>query len=207
MLAGRLPNWRSAMDNPQPLARGVCIAIVVVLIGLEVWPSLSLRLEKPSSTSSRAAAPVDTANVEQITAAELFGRSANQNANLPQTTLPVTLRAVFAASNPQAASAVIETSDGRTQIIKVGAAVDTSTTLQTVHPNRVVLMRNGELETLYFPTPQDLPAATLASAQNPALPEPATAAGVNIPAGMSAEDIKRSAILQRLEELRARTPR
>lgn len=211
MQAGRLPIWRSAIDHPQPLARALCIVVAAVLIGLELWSAVSAQMDKPSTSSTRtASASNDAVNIEQITSAELFGHNASQNANLPQTTLPVTLRAVFAASDAKTASAVIESNDGRTQIIKVGGTVDASTTLQAVNSNSVVLMRNGELETLYFPTPQEspsLPYDSLASTQNQAAPTTATAAGVNLPAGMTAEEIKRSAILQRLEELRARTPR
>ncbi len=209
MQAGRLPFWRSAIDRPQPFARALCIAAAVILIGWEIALAVSTQLEKPTASRNRAPASGDIANAEQIAAAELFGRSASQNGNLPQTTLQVTLRAIFAASDPGAASAVIESSDGRTQVIKVGGTVDGSTTLQAVHPNRVVLLHNGELETLYFPAPQesaDLPDHSMAGAQDPSLPN-AAPTETSLPADASAEEIKRAAILQRLEELRARTPR
>lgn len=212
MQAGRLPVWRSAINHPQPFARVLCIIVAAALIGFELWSAVSAQIEQPSPVQARdVAAAGNGANVEQIISAELFGRSnAGLNANLPQTTLQVTLRAVFAASDPKFASAVIESSDGRTQMIKVGGTVDASTTLQAVHPNRIVLSRNGELETLLFPAPQEsseVPADTLADTQNRAMPETTTVAGVNLPPGMTAEEIKRSAILQRLEELRARTQR
>ena len=211
MQAGRLPIWRSAIDRPQPFARAVCIAVAVVLVGWEIWSAVSAQIEEPAAPHARAtSASGDAANADQIAAAELFGHNASQNANLPQTTLQVTLRAIFAASDPKAASAVIESNDGRTQVIKVGGTVDGSTTLQAVHPNRVVLLRNGELETLYFPAPQEsagLPADTIASTQDSTLPNAATSTENTPPANASAEEIKRAAIMQRLEELRARTPR
>ncbi|MFT3931254.1 MAG: type II secretion system protein N [Spongiibacteraceae bacterium] len=208
MQAGRLPIWRSAIDNPQPLARALCIGVATVLVGLELWPALSVYVAKPTASPSRAiAAPRDAASVEQITSAELFGHNASQNANLPQTTLQVTLRAVFAASDPKLASAVIESSDGRTQVVKVGGTVDASTTLQGVYPNRVVLLRNGAQETLFFPAPQEsssLPYNALAGTPGQSAPDTA-AAGAN--PGMPTDEIKRAAIMQRLEELRARSPR
>lgn len=211
MQAGRLPIWRSAIEHPQPLARALCIVVAAVLIGLELWSIATAQMEKSSASPSHAAsAPSNAANIEQITSAELFGHSATQNANLPQTTLPVTLRAVFAASDAKSASAVIESNDGRTQVIKVGGTVDASTTLQAVHPNSVVLLRNGELETLYFPTPQEsstLPANAIASTQMPTSSETMSPPEGSLPAGASAEEIKRAAIMQRLEELRARTQR
>lgn len=212
MQAGRLPLWRNAIDHPQPLARALCIVVAAILVGLELWPAVSaqigVQMESPGASPSRTTVtPSDIVNTEQITSAELFGHSASQNGNLPQTTLPVTLRAVFAASDSKTASAVIESNDGRTQIIKVGGTVDASTTLQAVNANSVVLLRNGELETLYFPVPQESSSNSIAGIQTPALPEAMTSAENSLPAGASAEEIKRAAIMQRLEELRARTPR
>lgn len=207
MQAGRLPIWRSAIDQPQHLARVVCMVIVAALVSLELWTAVSAHLEEPASSNSQNIASARSAtSVEQIVSADLFGHAANANANLPETNLQVTLRAVFAASDPKAASAVIESNDGRTQIIKVGGTLDGSTTLQAVHPNRVVLLRNGELETLYFPAPQESSAA-LASTQTPALPTATPTVDGSLPSNASAEEIKRAAIMQRLEELRARTPR
>ena len=206
MQAGRLPTWRNAIANPQPLVLALCAIAAIALIGLELWPAISTQLDSATIRSAGKSPPRrDTANIDQITAADLFGHAANQNANLPQTDLQVTLRAVFAASDPKAASAVIETAGGSAQIVKVGGAIGSSATLQAVYPNRVVLSRNGALETLYFPTPQASSAMTVA--QNSALPSAASPADSNLPPGTSAEEIKRAAILQRLEELRARTPR
>lgn len=206
MQADRLPTWRSAIENPQPFVRALCIVMAVALIGFELWQSIASYVDKPdvAKTGPRTTGP-SAANAEQIAAADLFGHAASQNGNLPQTDLQVTLRAVFAASNPASASAVIETGDGSTQIVKVGGAIGSAATLQTVYPNRVVLMRNGVLETLYFPAPQDSVAPALAQTAPP--PDANAPADPNLPAGASAEEIKRAAILQRLEELRARSPR
>jgi type II secretory pathway component PulC len=202
--AGRLSSWRSAIENSQPLARALCIAVVIALICFELWSAISVHFDKPTTARPRAATAQAT-NVEQITAADLFGHAANQNANLPQTDLQVTLRAVFAASDPQMASAVIETGDGGTQIVKIGGAIGSAATLQAVHPNSVVLLRNGTQETLYFPAPQESPTQTVA--QNTEVPNTSTVETVTLPPGASPFEIKRAAILQRLEELRAHSPR
>ena len=179
--AGRFPTWRSAMENPQPIAQVLCIALAAVLIGLELWPAISTQLQAPATASTRAntATARNTANIEQITAADLFGHAANQNANLPQTDLQVTLRAVFAANDPKAASAVIETGDGATMVVKIGGAIGSSATLQAIHPNRVVLSRNGALETLYFPAPQE--SSAMSVAQSTPLPTAANPADANQP--------------------------
>lgn len=205
MQAGRLSTWRSAVENPQPLVRALCIVVAATLIGFELWSAIAAHVDAPDAARPRTAATRNAANIEQITSADLFGHAINQNTNLPQTDLQVTLRAVFAASDPQTASAVIETGDGSTQMVKIGGAIGSTATLQAVYPNRVVLSRNGSLETLYFPAPQESTATTVA--QNTQLPNPTDSTNTNVPSGASAEEIKRAAILQRLEELRAQTPR
>lgn len=210
MEAGRLSTWRSAIENPQPLLLAICILVFVVLIGVELWSAAAAQLMSPRIQPRAAANPQrDQSGVEQITAADLFGHAANQNANLPETTLQLTLRAVFAASDPHAASAVIESSDGHAQMVKIGAGIGGDATLQDVYANRIVLARNGVLETLYFPAPQESTEMTVA--QNMQAPGDATetpdSTANNAPTGASAEEIKRAAILQRLEELRARSSR
>jgi hypothetical protein len=78
-----------------------------------------------------------------------------------------------------------------------------------VYPNRVALMRNGVLETLYFPTPESMPAnmAQNTPPTNTANTDTANTNVMDVPDGMSPFEIKRAAILQRLEELRANTQR
>jgi type II secretory pathway component PulC len=208
--AGRLSTWRSAIENPQPLVLAICILAFAALIGIELWSAAAAQLTPADSQPRAATNPQrDQSGVDQITAADLFGHATNQNANLPETTLQLTLRAVFAASDPHAASAVIEASDGHAQMVKVGAGVGGAATLQEVYANRVVLARNGVLETLYFPAPQESTEMTVA--QNTQAPgdtaETPDSTANNAPAGASAEEIKRAAILQRLEELRARSSR
>ena len=207
-MEARLQLWRNIIANPQALVFGVCIAVFAVLIGGELWPALRTSMYHPGIAASRTHNDGEQrAYAEQIDAANLFGRAVDQN-NLPQTNLQLILRAVFAASNPHLASAVIETSDGRAQVIKVGGSIGGDAVLQEVHDNRVVLSRSGVLETLFFPAPQE--STELAVAQNTPAP-----AGDQIgpgpasppPAGVSPDEIKRAAILQRLEELRARSSR
>ena len=205
MQAPQLPIWRSAFAHPQALARLLCIAVAAALIGFELWPALATGLSGTSARPPARSPAVATRNVEQITAADLFGHAANENTNLPQTDLQVTLRAVFASPDPKIASAVIETGKGNAQVVKVGGAVGAAATLHAVYPDRVVLSRNGALETLKFPPPEQ--AAPLAMAQNTRPPTTFDPNGASLAEKVSPEDSKRAAILQRLEELRARTAR
>ena len=51
------------------------------------------------------------------------------------------------------ASAMIQGPDGSTQYFKVGSSVFNRASLQAVYDDRVVLSRDEQLETLYFPLP------------------------------------------------------
>lgn len=206
MEAGHSPSWRSVIDNPQPWVLGLCIAVFALLIGDEVWlTSSAFRSSVQMVTRSADTAVRNPQTLAQITDADLFGHAANQNSNLPETNLQVVLRAVFAASDSKQASAVIETTDGHSEIVKVGASVGGNAVLHEVLDNRVVLSRNGALETLYFPAPQESAEFAVAQVETPAANNNETSVTPAVPAGASPDEIKRAAILQRLEELRARS--
>lgn len=207
-MEARPSRLRNVVENPQPLVFAICLIVLAVFIGSELWSTARALLTHPTATQTRNQPGSAQPYAEQISAAELFGRAPNQG-NLPETTLQLTLRAVFAARDPQQASAVIETSDGRAQVLKVGASINGAAMLQEVHENRVVLSRNGVLETLFFPAPQESTEFTIAQNTVPVSSDNSTdAASINTPpAGTSPDEIKRAAILQRLEELRARSSR
>lgn len=212
MEMSRSLTWRTLVEHPQQWALVCCVIVLVLLIGNEVW------LIGKSFTNHPAAAATATANnnvnqdfVERIVSAQLFGRAALQSASQapPTTDLQLTLRGVFTAQDPHNASAMIENSEGHVQIVKAGANIASDTVLQQVLSNHIVLARNGALESLYFPTPQDN-AGAVALAQNNSAPVAESSAINNDTdndsnAGASPEELKRAAILRRLEELRARS--
>lgn len=205
MEASHSPSWRNVIDNPQPWVLGLCIAVFALLIGDEVWlTSSAFRSSVQIATRSSDTFEHNPQTLAQITDADLFGHAANQNSNLPETNLQVVLRAVFAATDPKQASAVIETTDGHSEIVKVGASVGGNAVLHDVLDNRVVLSRNGALETLYFPAPQESAEFAVAQVETP-VTNNETSTTPTVPAGASPDEIKRAAILQRLEELRARS--
>jgi general secretion pathway protein C len=184
---------------------GVCIAVLAGLIGSELWLSAGALLYSAPAPAARTQSPAaDGNNAEQIAAASLFGRAAQIAGGSPeqQTDLQLTLRGVFTASDPSHASAMLEGPDGRVQIVRVGGGIAPETTLQQVYSNRIVLARNGAQESLYFPTPQSSESAAATEGTATA----ASAAGaVPAPSASTSEDMKRAAILRRLEELRARS--
>lgn len=201
----RSSTWRRLAEHPQQWVLGACIALLLWLLGGELWNTVRAFSYRAATPPPKVAADAETGNhAEQIASASLFGHAAptaTATGPLQQTDLQLTLRGVFTASDSRNATAMLETPDGRVQIVHVGGGVAPETTLQQVFSNHIVLARNGVQESLYFPTPQSDESAGAVNATPEVGATPAEAP----PVAQSPEDQKRAAILRRLEELRARS--
>ena len=129
-----------------------------LLATLNYQPAIS-STAKPTASNQQS-----NYQASSITNSYLFGRleggqSINQ-ANIPVTRMQLILRGAFTSSNPQQASAIIEGPDGQTRSYKTGSRIYGQASLQQVLRDRVVLSRNGQLETLYFPQPDSSTATT-----------------------------------------------
>lgn len=198
---GRAQTWRDLIEQPERWAVGVCAVVALVLIGIEAG-NLALALRNPAPTFSVANNSAKEDYVGRVNSANLFGVAppAINDQSLPQTQMQLTLRGVFTADDPAFASAIIETEDGKMQIVKTGGGLGADASLKQVYANRVVIARNGVLENLYFPTANapDTIATTSSVATAPVETSP-------VPAGAeNSEDEHKAIILRRLEELRAR---
>ncbi len=202
----RSSTWRRLGEHPQQWILVACAVVLVSLIGREIWSTVRAFGYSPAQSAPAAVAGEQRDAAEQIVAAGLFGNAPQQasGAGPQQSDLQLTLRGVFTASNPRNASAMLESPDGRMQIVKMGSGLAPDTTLQQVFSNHIVVMRNGVQESLYFPTPQAGEGAPVAASPG-AEPGSPAADSADAPAtGASPEESKRAAILRRLEELRAR---
>lgn len=93
----------------------------------------------------------------QLNNAHLFGIanapiSKQAAKDAPETTLNLVLRGILAAQPMSMASAIIASGkNGKEMIYGVGDSVPGNATIEEIYPSRVVLMRNGRLETLKLP--------------------------------------------------------
>jgi type II secretory pathway component PulC len=128
------------------LAALIVISTMIVLIA-SARTTLATLKQQPAPVLE----PKVTANtsVDISVAHSLFGL-AEQAQNLPSTQLELTLRGAFTAVDPKHASAIIEI-NGQAKNYRTGQTITGNTTLHSVHSDRVILARNSELETLYFP--------------------------------------------------------
>ncbi len=95
---------------------------------------------------------------DRLSALHVFGRpgAVKRSApkvveRAPETSLNLTLHGVFADLKPELGAAIIGKAGSEQKYYKVGKKIMGGVTLQAVHEDRVVLLRNGRSEVLRFP--------------------------------------------------------
>jgi general secretion pathway protein C len=151
--------WRSLM-----LQHGPRIATWVLALALGVQAALIVTDLTGGKASGRSAssAPmpppppaVPRVNAASIANAGLFGApkpTVNTNAaNAPQTNIPLVLTGVIAASDPRNGLAILGENAAAAKVYAVGDIVPGGVKLHSVYSDRVILDRNGNLESLALP--------------------------------------------------------
>ena len=104
----------------------------------------------PAGTGNRNATPA--LRPESIVNAHLFGEAHSAaSSDAPQTSAALVLAGVLAVPDPQKGMAIIGPSAGAAKLYPVGGAVPGGVRLHAVYPDRVLLDRNGVLESLLLP--------------------------------------------------------
>jgi general secretion pathway protein C len=89
-----------------------------------------------------------------ITKAHLFGAAPQElgdGANAPQTSMPLVLTGIIAGNDPQNGLAILGPSAQSAKVYAVGDNVPGGAKLHSVYTDRVVIDRNGQLESLALP--------------------------------------------------------
>lgn len=147
--------------------------------------------------------PYDVETINQNHLLGQFNEVVDAPKNLPTTNLKLTLRGAFTSSNPQRASAMIESPDGKTLYYKVNGNVYGNTVLHSVFSDRVILSRQGQLETLYFPAVTHRPTQP-SSESYPEVNDNKSNNRIEHPSAMTQEQ-RQQLIKSRLQELRNRS--
>jgi general secretion pathway protein C len=160
--ADKLPSpgrWRelSLVHGPRvatwvlALALGVQAALIVTdLTGGKPLPGS----DAPPPPPAPAARHV---NVAMIANSHLFGNAAPQAkpqgdaADAQPTTIPLVLTGVIAADKPENGLAILGESAANAKVVAVGQPVPGGAKLHSVFPDKVILDRNGTLESLTLP--------------------------------------------------------
>lgn len=127
--------------------------ILWILLQL-LWLGLGWSAPLPEPIALPPVTQTQTGSTTSLAAWHLFGNAKLLNdpraqAQLaPTTTLNVTLTGVLSSNNPRSGVAFIAGGDGEPQKIRVGEEIQAGVILDQVYPDRVILSRGGNLETL-----------------------------------------------------------
>lgn len=146
------------------VARGSTLAAGALIIALALDSALILsralsgpQALPPAPTPSLSAAAPQNANpqVQLVTVlnAHLFGTAAGPGGNVdaPPTTMPLILAGVIADRDPAKGAAIIGQNAAAAKLYSVNAVITGGARLHAVYWDRVILERNGVLETLSLP--------------------------------------------------------
>ena len=168
------------------LAHGPRIATTVLALALGVQAALIVTdltggksLPGADAVPPPAARQVARVNVAAIANNHLFGNAqaqpkAQDASNAPPTSIPLVLTGIIAADNPENGLAIIGENATSAKLVAVGQSVPGGAKLHSVLQDRVILDRNGTLESLLLPhqggpplgmTPP--PPAALPTTENP----------------------------------------
>ncbi|PZN29387.1 MAG: type II secretion system protein GspC [Proteobacteria bacterium] len=156
--------WLELSSRVLPPALSVVLVVAIAwqLVQL-TWLVLDRGPEPPPAVPPQAVdmapgAERPGADLQRIVRAHLFGRAqaqaAQSPATAPQTQMNLVLSAVLAAEDPKHGLAVIGPSVTASKLYRVGDPIDaggSGTRLHEVYPDRVILDRNGRLESLPLP--------------------------------------------------------
>src|SRR5687767_8467215 len=167
---------RATRTLPQALTVVLVIGIAWQLVQL-TWLLLERRAPADSTDMVMAPPPATATrkgiDVQAIATAHLFGVPQAEQAapeDAQPTQMNLVLSAVFAANDPTKGLAVIGESPQSAKVFAVGATVRPGTRLHSVYLDRVILDRNGQLETLSLPRPSTAGIAITRSAATPPRP-------------------------------------
>jgi len=167
--------------------RGAQLVVIGLLIALAIDSALILtRIVGGLTSSAPAAGPVRPAAVRSapnpavelatIVNAHLFGLAGAQpGSTAPQTTIPLILAGVIADKDPTKGQAIIGDSAAGAKLFAVGAMIHSGVRLNSVYGDRVLIERNGRLETLMLP--RNPVSGTAPTSRPSAMPQAATVAG------------------------------
>lgn len=152
------PGWSRLVGQ-----RAAQLVVVVLLIALAIDTAIILTrafgqhaLPPASLTALKTVPQQSSANpameLASVVNAHLFGVAGGQSgANAPQTTMPLILAGVIADKDPSKGQAIIGNSASAAKLTAVGAMLPGGARLKAVYGDRVLIERNGSLETLNLP--------------------------------------------------------
>ena len=166
--------WRVLLRTGAPR-----LATWALALGLGVQAALIVTDLAGAGRPARSVAPLPPlrsrfTDVAAITNAHLFGAApvaTHGDANAPQTSMPLVLTGIIADNDPQNGLAILGQTAQTAKVHAVGDTVPGGARLHSVYSDRVIIDRNGQLESLVLPRQTSgtapVPSAAALPAQSP----------------------------------------
>jgi general secretion pathway protein C len=145
--------WRERLRSGGPRIAtwilALCLAVQAALIVTDLGSGRGAAVP-----AGRASGRSHALDVAAITNAHLFGAapvSRENGANAPQTSMPLVLTGIIAGNDPQNGLAILGQTAQTAKVFAVGDTVPGGAKLHSVYIDRVVIDRNGQLESLVLP--------------------------------------------------------
>jgi general secretion pathway protein C len=169
--------WRALLQSEGPRIAtwvlGAALGLQFGLIFLDLWGST--RHSAPAAVL-HPMVPRHNLDVATITGAHLFGAAPalkQDGANAPQTNIPLVLTGTIAGNDPQNGLAILGQTAQTAKVYAVGDNVPGGAKLHSVYSDRVVIDRDGQLESLALPrqvtSTAPPPSAAAFAGENPSL--------------------------------------
>jgi general secretion pathway protein C len=158
MLDARTNEWLTRLQAHGPklvsLVLGALILVQVLQIGYSLLAT-PLKSPQPVQKPYVPRAPAQTLDIQSVISAHLFGvaiveQAAQDPAAAPQTSANLLLAGTIATQDPKRGVAIISDGGGPSKVYSVGERIS-GASLHSVYLDRVILDRDGTLETLLMP--------------------------------------------------------
>jgi general secretion pathway protein C len=147
--------WRALLLKEGPrLATWVLALALGVQAALIVTDLAGAGRRGATAPAARTPPPTHAFDLAAITNAHLFGAAPppkQDGANAPQTSIPLVLTGTIAGNDPQNGLAILGQTAQATKVYAVGDNVPGGAKLHSVYSDRVVIDRDGQLESLALP--------------------------------------------------------
>lgn len=169
--------WRALLLSEGPRVATWLLALALGVQAALIVTDLAGGGRSTQATHPRAPLRSRQLDLAAITNAHLFGAAPlpqQDGANAPQTSMPLVLTGIIAGNDPQNGLAILGQSAQTAKVFAVGDAVPGGAKLHSVYSDRVVIDRNGQLESLALPRTMNggnapPPSTAALQGENPAL--------------------------------------
>src|SRR5215472_5125691 len=147
--------WRALLLKEGPRLATWALALGLGVQGAFIVTDLASSGRRGAAAQAvRASGPTRPLDLAAITNAHLFGAAPppkQDGANAPQTSIPLVLTGTIAGNDPQNGLAILGQTAQSVKVYAVGDNVPGGAKLHSVYSDRVVIERNGQLESLQLP--------------------------------------------------------